>query len=132
MSLGMYLGGRLGLFEELPKTSGFVELESPILGAGEIAALFDVPFLKNRVVRISVLVDAALGPEGLERAVKDIAQRAQAVLRIRHDKDVDRGLAAGVTRRRRSGGRPGPTGPRSGPCRPRFGPQAGGRAARTR
>jgi glutamate synthase (ferredoxin) len=28
MSLGMYLGGRLGLFEEVPQTSGIVELDS--------------------------------------------------------------------------------------------------------
>ena len=96
MSLGMYLGGRLGLFEELPKTSGFVELESPILGSGEIAALFDIPFLKNRVVRISVLVDAAAGPDGLERSLKEIAQRAQAAAETNNAKVVilsDRGVS---------------------------------------
>jgi len=95
MSLGMYLGGRLGLFEELPKTSGFVELDSPILGADETAALFDVPFLKNRVVRIGVLFDAVAGPEGLEKALKDIAQRAQAAVEGNNAKIVilsDRGV----------------------------------------
>ena len=59
MSLAMYLGGRLGLFEELPRTSGFVELESPVLFDHEVAALFDVPFLKNRVVRLSATFNAA-------------------------------------------------------------------------
>jgi glutamate synthase (NADPH/NADH) large chain/glutamate synthase (ferredoxin) len=76
MSLGMYLGGRLGLFEELPKTTGFAELESPVLTAAETAALFDVPFLKNRVTRISVLFDAAAGPDAVEKALKDVSQRA--------------------------------------------------------
>ena len=95
MSLGMYLGGRLGLFEEFPKTSGFVELDSPILGANETASLFDVPFLKNRVVRIGVLFDVASGPEGLERALKDIAQRAQAAVEANNAKVIilsDRGV----------------------------------------
>jgi glutamate synthase (NADPH/NADH) large chain/glutamate synthase (ferredoxin) len=95
MSLGMYLGGRLGLFEELPKTSGFVELDSPVLGASETAALFDVPFLKNRVVRISVLFDAAAGPNGLEKALKDVAQRALAAVEENTAKIVilsDRGI----------------------------------------
>ncbi len=95
MSLGMYLGGRLGLFEELPKTSGFVELDSPVLGGREVAALVDVPFLKDRVVRISVLVDVAAGPDGLERALKDVAQRAQAAVEANNAKVVilsDRGV----------------------------------------
>jgi glutamate synthase (NADPH/NADH) large chain/glutamate synthase (ferredoxin) len=95
MSLGMYLGGRLGLFEELPKTSGFAELDSPILGASETAALFDVPFLRNRVVRIGVLFDVSSGPEGLERALKDIAQRVQAAVETNNAKIVilsDRGV----------------------------------------
>jgi glutamate synthase (NADPH/NADH) large chain/glutamate synthase (ferredoxin) len=95
MSLGMYLGGRLGLFEEFPKTSGFVELQSPLLGANETASLFDVPFLKNRVVRISVLFDAASGPDGLERALKEIAQRSQAAVEENNAKIVilsDRGV----------------------------------------
>jgi glutamate synthase (ferredoxin) len=95
MSLGMYLGGRLGLFEELPTTSGFVELDSPVLDAAETAALFDVPFLKNRVVRISVLFDAAAGTEALEKALKDIAHRAQAAVDANNAKVIilsDRGV----------------------------------------
>jgi glutamate synthase (ferredoxin) len=95
MSLGMYLGGRLGLFEELPKTSGFVELDSPVLSADETASLFDVPFLKNRVVRIGVLFDAASGPDGLEKALKDIAHRVQEAVEANNAKVVilsDRGV----------------------------------------
>ena len=95
MSLSMYLGGRLGLFEEFPKTSGFVELESPILTDHEVASLFDVPSMKNRVVRISVLFDAASGPDGLEKALKDIATRAQNAVEAVNAKVIilsDRGV----------------------------------------
>jgi glutamate synthase (ferredoxin) len=95
MSLGMYLGGRLGLFEEVPQTSGIVELDSPVLGAGEVAALFDVPFLKNRVVRISALYDVAAGPDGLEKALKEIAHRAQEAVEATNAKVIilsDRGV----------------------------------------
>jgi glutamate synthase (NADPH/NADH) large chain/glutamate synthase (ferredoxin) len=97
MSLTMYLGGRLGLFEELPQTSGFAELETPIISDREVAALFDVPFLKNRVVRLSALFHAASGPEGLEKAVKDLAQRAQAAVEANNAKVIllsDRGVSA--------------------------------------
>ena len=96
MSLSMYLGGRLGLFEEFPKTSGFVELDSPILTDHEVASLFDVAFLKNRVVRISVLFDAAAGPDALEKTLKDIATRAQNAVEAGNAKVIllsDRGVS---------------------------------------
>lgn len=80
MSLTMYLGGRLGLFEELPRTSGFVEIASPILVNHELAALFDVPSMKNRVVRLSATFDAAGGPNALETAVQELAVRALAAV----------------------------------------------------
>ncbi len=80
MSLTMHLGGRLGLFEEFPKTSGYVELDSPVLQTHEVAALFDVPILKNRVVRLGATFNAKAGPGALEAAVKDLAQRAQAAV----------------------------------------------------
>ena len=95
MSLTMYLGGRLGLFEEFPKTSGFVELDSPVLTDHEVASLFDVSFLKNRIQRVSVLFDAAAGPAGLEQALKDIAARAQAAVEGSNAKVIilsDRGI----------------------------------------
>ncbi len=96
MSLTMYLGGRLGLFEENPESSGLVELESPILSDREVASLFDIAFLKNRVVRLSALFDASAGPEALEKAVKDLAQRAQAAVETNHAKVIlisDRGVS---------------------------------------
>jgi glutamate synthase (NADPH/NADH) large chain/glutamate synthase (ferredoxin) len=80
MSLTMYLGGRLGLFEELPQTKGFVELDTPILSAAELAALATVPALQGHVVTLSVLFDAAGGPDALERFLKDLATKAQAAV----------------------------------------------------
>ena len=80
MSLTMYLGGRLGLFEELPQTKGFVELDTPIIGDAELAALAHVPALKGHVVTLSVLFDPATGAEGLERFIKDLAAKAQAAV----------------------------------------------------
>ncbi|HEY8933402.1 MAG TPA: glutamate synthase large subunit [Rariglobus sp.] len=97
MSLTGYLGGRLGLFEEFPETTGFVELDSPVLLDHEVAALFDVSFLKNRVVRISALFDAAKGPEGLEAALKDLAARAQTAVEQNNAKVLilsDKGVSA--------------------------------------
>ncbi|HKB89049.1 MAG TPA: glutamate synthase large subunit, partial [Opitutaceae bacterium] len=97
MSLSMTVGGRLGLFEELPKTSGYVEIDTPVLFNHEVAWLFDVPFLKNRVVRLSAHFDAAAGPGGLETAVKDLAKRAQASIESNNAKVIiisDKGVSA--------------------------------------
>ena len=80
MSLTGYLGGRLSLFEELPKTTGLVEFDSPILFDHEVAALFEVSFLKDRVVRLPALFDASQGPDALEGAVKALAAQAEAAV----------------------------------------------------
>ncbi|MDX2185771.1 MAG: glutamate synthase large subunit [Opitutaceae bacterium] len=80
MSLTMFLGGRLGLFEELPKTSGYVEIDSPILQDVELAALFDVPIFKNRVSRLDATFDAHGGPSTLAAAVKSLAAAAQVAV----------------------------------------------------
>ncbi|EDY82766.1 Conserved region in glutamate synthase family [Verrucomicrobiia bacterium DG1235] len=77
MSLNMFLGGRLGLFEELPQSAGFVKSESPILFNNELDALFNVKFLKDRVIRLDVTYDVSKGAEGLEPALKDLVELAQ-------------------------------------------------------
>ncbi|MBT6381517.1 MAG: glutamate synthase subunit alpha, partial [Opitutales bacterium] len=61
MSVNMFLGGRLGLFEELPQSAGLVKSESPLLFNNEVDSLFDVDHLKNRVVRLDVTYDASAG-----------------------------------------------------------------------
>lgn len=101
MSLSMFLGGRLGLFEELPKTAGLVELKTPVLFDHEVVALDGIDFLKDRVVRLSVLFEAATGPEGLEPALKLLAEKAtssvtdkRAKIIILSDKGVSKDQAA--------------------------------------
>ncbi len=101
MSLSMFMGGRLGLFEELPKTAGLVELRTPVLFDHEVSALNDINFLQKRVVRLSVLFDTATGADGLEPAVKLLAEQAvkavndkRAKIIILSDKGVSRDQAA--------------------------------------
>ncbi|MFO1451295.1 MAG: glutamate synthase large subunit [Opitutaceae bacterium] len=80
MSLGMFLGGRLGLFEEFPKASGFAELDTPVLDEPEVSALFDIPALKGRVVRLDATFPASSGAAGLEPALKALARKAQSAV----------------------------------------------------
>ncbi len=78
MSLNMFLGGRLGLFEEFPESTGLVELESPVLLDHELAALHESAALKGRVVTLDATFDAKSGPAALETAVKALCADAQA------------------------------------------------------
>jgi glutamate synthase (ferredoxin) len=101
MSLSMFLGGRLGLFEELPKTAGLVEIKTPVLFNHELAALDGIGFLQDRVARLSVLFDVSAGAEGVEAAVKALAQAAvdavndsRAKIIILSDRGVSREQAA--------------------------------------
>ncbi|TVR47670.1 MAG: glutamate synthase large subunit [Puniceicoccaceae bacterium] len=80
MSLNMILGGRLGLFEDLPASTGLVEIESPLLFDEELADLFSIKALGGRVQRLSVCFDQKAGPEGLEAAVKALAKRSAEVV----------------------------------------------------
>jgi len=97
MSLSVFLGGRLGLFEEFPKTAGFVEHSSPVLDDHEVAALSEIDFLKDRVVRLSVLFDAAAGPAGMEPALKALADAAEKAVTDSRAKIIilsDQGVSA--------------------------------------
>jgi len=80
MSTNMFLGGRLALFEDVPQSSGFVKTTTPLLLNSELAALYDVKFLKDRVVRLDVTYDASEGAAGLEKAVKNLAERARSAV----------------------------------------------------
>ena len=81
MSLNMLLGGRLGLFEEFPASTGLVELESPILLHHEFAALSTVPALKDRVVTLHAHFSATVGAKALEPAIKALAAAAEKAVR---------------------------------------------------
>ena len=78
MSLRIFLGGRLGLFEKLPETPGFAELDSPILTSAAMDALFDMPAFRDRIVRLEGFFDVAHGPGGLEPALRRLKADALA------------------------------------------------------
>ena len=77
MSIKMLLGGRLGLFEDMPPNAGFVKTHSPVLLNNELERLFDVPSLKGRIVRLDVTFETKKGAEAMQSAIKDLAARAQ-------------------------------------------------------
>jgi len=77
MSLNMFVGGRLGLFEEMPQSAGFSKTRTPVLFNHELDALFGIPCLKDRVVRLDATFPVANGPEGLRKAVRALAARAK-------------------------------------------------------
>ncbi len=81
MSLSMILGGRLGLFEELPETTGLVELDTPVLFNSEFAALTELPALKGRVARLSAHFNAAAGFPALAPALRQLATDAEKAVR---------------------------------------------------
>ena len=96
MSLSMFMGGRLGLFEELPKTAGLVEVGTPILFNHELAAFDKIDFLEGRVTRLSVLFNVAAGAEGVEAAAKALAEAAVAAVNESRAKIIilsDRGVS---------------------------------------
>jgi glutamate synthase (ferredoxin) len=76
MSVNMFLGGRLGLFEDMPQSAGLVKTQSPLLFNNEVDSLFNVPHLKDRVVRLDVTYDASAGAAGLQNAVKALKARS--------------------------------------------------------
>lgn len=80
MSINMFLGGRLGLFEDMPQSAGFAKIASPVLYNSEIDTLFNVEGVKNRVFRLDVTYDASAGAEGLEKAVEELMERARATV----------------------------------------------------
>ncbi len=101
MSTNMFLGGRLGLFEDMPRSAGFVKSNTPVLFNNELESLFQIKFLQDRVIRLDVTFDASAGPEGLEAAIKQLADRAHeaaekksAKLVILSDRGVDEKHAA--------------------------------------
>ncbi|MEM9157714.1 MAG: glutamate synthase large subunit [Verrucomicrobiota bacterium] len=86
MSVNMYIGGRLGLFEDMPQSSSFAFTDSPVLFNHELDGLFNMPFLKDRVSRLDVTFDASSGEAGLEKAVKDLATRAEKTVKEKSSK----------------------------------------------
>ena len=81
MSLNMLLGGRLGLFEEFPESTGLVEIDSPVLLHHEFAALNSLPVLQGKITTLHAHFSATSGPAALEPAVKALADAAEKAVR---------------------------------------------------
>lgn len=80
MSTKMHLGGRIGLFDSLIKEHHFVDLETPVLLDHEFKSLFEVPFLKGKILRLKALFDTDGGPDALETALKDLRTQVRKAL----------------------------------------------------
>ncbi|MEY2486312.1 MAG: hypothetical protein QOH39_1960 [Verrucomicrobiota bacterium] len=78
MSLRMFLGGRLRLFENSSASPPFAELDSPVLAARELAALFEAPAFHEATVRLECLFDAQTGRGALEPALRQLRADALA------------------------------------------------------
>ncbi len=81
MSLRMYLGGRLRLFENASIDRGLVELDSPVLDGAAMAALPDAPALRGKIVRLGCLFPAADGPGALEVSLGALREQARDAAR---------------------------------------------------
>ena len=80
MSLNMYLGGRLGLFEEMDDHCHYVELNSPILKHDEFSQLKEIDYFKDKILNFSVLFEVAAGPESMETKLKALASEVRSAV----------------------------------------------------
>ena len=77
MSLSMQLGARGNLLDVKPEDARSLKLESPILNNGELE------LIKNSTVKsetLSNLYEIATGPQGLEKAIADLCNKAAAAV----------------------------------------------------
>lgn len=78
MSLNVYLGKRGNLLEAKPEDAGVLSLASPVLGEADLVQIQQSGL---PAATLSTLYDITTGPEGLQRAVTDLCQRATAAVR---------------------------------------------------
>ncbi len=78
MSLSMQLGRRGNLLEEKPEYAHLFKLESPVLNDGELEQIRTSGF---ETTDLSTLFAIALGPDGLQKAVNELCQKAAAAVR---------------------------------------------------
>jgi glutamate synthase domain-containing protein 2/glutamate synthase domain-containing protein 3 len=81
MSLHTYLGRRGSLLEETPQQAHLMELASPILSDAEVEALSNSTDPAFRSVWLSALFDPESGVGGLQAALADLCDRAEAAVR---------------------------------------------------
>ncbi len=82
MSLNMYLGGRIGLFEEMPEHRKIIALETPILFENEFNKLFKIDFLTDKIVKLDVTFDSSKGPDAMEPAINELRRKAHDAVEV--------------------------------------------------
>ncbi len=78
MSLTMQMGERGNLLEEKPEYARLLKLESPVLGDSELEQVRQSGF---ETTTLSTLFDIGDGPDGLQRAVTHLCQKAAEAVR---------------------------------------------------
>ena len=78
MSLAMQIGRRGNLLEDKPESARLIKLNSPVLNDGELAQIRHSEF---ETADLSTLFEIALGPNGLQKAVSELCQKAAAAVR---------------------------------------------------
>ncbi|MDX2240224.1 MAG: glutamate synthase large subunit [Leptolyngbyaceae cyanobacterium bins.302] len=78
MSLSMQLGRRGNLLEDQPESAHLVKLNSPVLNDGELDHIRNSEF---ETADLSTLFKIALGPDGLQKAVNELCQKAAEAVR---------------------------------------------------
>lgn len=78
MSLKSFMGGRLGLFNDLVPDQKYLEMDSPILLDEEYKALLKLDFLKQHTLKLDTVFAVSDGPGGLEKALQKLRQTVRS------------------------------------------------------
>ncbi len=86
MSLKGFIGGRLGLFNNLVPDQQYLEMDSPILLDEEYEALLKVEFLKKRTLKLDTVFPVKEGPAGLEKALLQLRETVRKKVKDRSNR----------------------------------------------
>ena len=81
MSLNMYLGGRVELFDDIDSSEDYLELNTPLLLERDFDQIFKTDFLKGRTLKLEALFEVDEHGATLEEAVKGLARKAREAAR---------------------------------------------------
>jgi glutamate synthase (ferredoxin) len=81
MSLNLYLGGRIGLYDEDCQDRRFLETESPVLFDHEFAEVIGFEPFQGKIAYLDAVFSLRRGPERLEKKIKELAAAAKAAVK---------------------------------------------------